>query len=122
MLERRTREQRHADRDLGVDRFGRPLPRKAGRNPRRTAAHSPAANESPQLARRPVPAVEAAPESSTSRPSLVAPARVIKRSMALKRHCPVCHAHPGELCRSAGRDNPRAGEPRHSCHSARYGG
>jgi hypothetical protein len=48
-------------------------------------------------------------------------AQVRTRKLALKRYCPVCRSGPGELCRSVGKSNPRAGDPRHSCHAARYG-
>jgi hypothetical protein len=88
---RRTPEERRRDRAAGVDRFGRPLPRSLGTNPR---------------ARTPSPA-------TVARPGSTPPARV-SREQARTVHCPACGALAGEHCVR------RNGAPRAQAHALRH--
>lgn len=75
--ERRTREQRQRDRAAGVDRFGRPLPRAAGTNPRALAAGGSPARAKPRGDR---------------------PGRSARLAAAYARRCPICGAEPTAPC------------------------
>ena len=59
---RRPLEERRRDRAAGVDRYGRPLPRVTGDNPRAAAARDPRTGE---RRRQPPPPAAAAPARPT---------------------------------------------------------
>jgi hypothetical protein len=96
---RRTPEQRRADRAAGVDRFGRPLPRALGTNPRaQRSAQTDAGAPGPREG-----------QSSPGRRAVR-----VTRDQARRVPCPVCGALAGEPCLS------RRGDHRASAHAQRH--
>jgi hypothetical protein len=96
---RRTPEERHAARAAGLDRFGRPLPRAAGTNPRALREEQEA---------QPVGAPSVAKPAGAPRPDLT------YRSHARLVPCPACGAPAGAECSGV------SGQPRRSFHADRH--